>query len=73
MTTETAHPLTALQTARATLRFGDTFVMEAEARGTPLGLLAIGGLVATVLLSVTPLIRARRATRTLKALPPPVV
>lgn len=63
------HPLATAQTARATLRAGNWLVMEAEARATPLGLLAIGGLVAAILLSVPPIVRAkRRATR---ALPPP--
>jgi len=37
-----SHPLLAPQTARTTLRVGDRFVMEAEARATPLGLLAAG-------------------------------
>ena len=32
--------------------------MEAEVGATPLGLLAIGGLVAAILLSVPPIIRA---------------
>lgn len=54
------HPLLAPQTARAALRVGDHFVMEAGARATPLGLLAIGGLVALILLAVPPIVRARR-------------
>ena len=54
------HPLVASQTARATLRAGERFVMEAEVRATPLGLLAVGGLVAAILLSAIPLVRARR-------------
>ena len=62
------HPLDTPQTARATIRFGERFVMESEARFTPLGLLAVGGLVAAILLSVPPIIRAGRAH---KALPPP--
>jgi hypothetical protein len=62
------HPLLAPQTARAAIRFGDRFVMESEVRATPLGLLAIGGLVAAILLSVPPIVRAQRAGR---ALPPP--
>ena len=57
------HPLAAPQVARATLRVGDRFVMEAETRTTPLGLLAIGGLVAAILLSVPPIVRAKRAGR----------
>jgi hypothetical protein len=40
------HPLAAPQTARSTLRAGDTFALESEIRVTPLGLLAVGGLVA---------------------------
>ena len=63
------HPLTTPQTARASLRAGDRFVMESEVSVTPLGLLAIGGLVAAILLSVPPIIRA--STRAAKALPPP--
>lgn len=53
----TAHPLVTPQTARATLRAGG-FMMEAEVRATPLGLIAVGGLVAAILLSVPPIIRA---------------
>lgn len=55
--------LTAPQSARATLRAGDRFVMEAEVGATPLGLLAVGGLVAAILLSVPPIIRAAGAVR----------
>ncbi|MET0308843.1 MAG: hypothetical protein ABW023_09070 [Sphingomonas sp.] len=65
---EPPHPLLAPQTARASIRFGERFAMEAEARATPLGLLAIGGLVAVILLSVPPIVRAKHAH---KALPPP--
>ncbi|WP_380872246.1 hypothetical protein ACFB49_31890 [Sphingomonas sp. DBB INV C78] len=57
------HPLAAPQVTRATLRIGDKFLMEAETRTTPLGLLAIGGLVAAILLSVPPIVRAKRARR----------
>lgn len=63
------HPLATPQIARATIRAGDRFVMESEVRVTPLGLLAIGGLVAAILLSVPPIVRAR--TRGARALPPP--
>lgn len=66
MSTE-SHPLFTPQTARATLRAGG-FVMEAEARATPLGLLAVGGMVAAILLSIPPIVHAKRAHR---ALPPP--
>jgi len=62
------HPLDTPQTARATFRAGDRFVMESEVRFTPLGLLAVGGMVAAMLLATAPLVRARRAQ---KALPPP--
>lgn len=62
------HPLFTPQTARATIRAGNGFVMEAEARATPIGLLAIGGMVAAILLSIPPIVHAKRAHR---ALPPP--
>lgn len=68
MEIETPNPLVAPQAARAAIRFGDRFVMEAEARATPLGLLAVGGLVAAILLAIPPIVRAKRAAR---ALPPP--
>ena len=68
METEAPNPLAAPQTARATLRAGDRFVMESEVRVTPLGLLAVGGLVAAILLAIPPIVRAKRAG---KALPPP--
>lgn len=68
MEAEAPHPLATPQTARATIRFGDRFVMEAEARATPLGLLAVGGLVAAILLAVPPIVRAAHSG---KALPPP--
>jgi hypothetical protein len=63
------HPLATPQSAHATLRAGASFVMEAEVRATPLGLLAVGGLVAAILLSVPPIIRA--SARAARALPPP--
>lgn len=69
MPTDTPNPLAEPQAARAAIRVGgDRFVMEAEARATPLGLLAVGGLVALILLSIPPIVRAKRAAR---ALPPP--
>lgn len=68
MDPEAPHPLAASQAARASLRFGNRFEWEAEARATPLGLLAVGGLVAAALLSVPPIIRAARRP---KAVPPP--
>ncbi|PZU11602.1 hypothetical protein [Sphingomonas sp.] len=60
MAAEAANPLLAPQGARAAIRVGDRFVMEAEARATPLGLLAVGGLVAAILLAIPPIVRARR-------------
>ncbi len=68
MEADTPHPFNTPQITRATIRFGDRFVMESEARFTPLGLLAVGGLVAAILLSVPPIVRAKRAH---KALPSP--
>ncbi|MBC9034678.1 hypothetical protein IAG41_20000 [Sphingomonas sp. JC676] len=62
------HPLDTPQTTRATIRFGDRFLMESEVRMTPLGLLAVGGMVAAILLATAPLVHARYAR---KALPPP--
>lgn len=59
------HPLTIPQTARSTMRVGDKFIMESEVRVTPLGLLAIGGLVAAILLSAAPLVRASGGARRL--------
>lgn len=63
------HPLATPQTARATIRLGERFVMESEVRVTPLGLVAIGGLVAAILLSVPPIVRA--SADAARALPPP--
>ena len=60
------HPLAAPQTARAAIRFGDRFVMESEARATPLGLLAVGGLVGAILLAVVPIVRAKRGGKSLR-------
>ncbi len=62
------HPLAEPQAARAAIRIGHGFVMEAEARATPMGLLAVGGLMAAILLSIVPIVRARAAR---KALVPP--
>ena len=69
MTKPEPHPLSVPQVARTTLRAGEKFVMETEIRVTPLGLLAIGGLVAGILLAVAPVVRA--SGRAAKALPPP--
>ncbi|MFS2108274.1 hypothetical protein ACCC88_01190 [Sphingomonas sp. Sphisp140] len=54
------HPLATPQTARASIRIGERVVLEAEARATPIGLIAIGGMVAAILLSVPPILRAAR-------------
>jgi hypothetical protein len=68
METDSLSRLNAPLTARSSLRIGDRIVMESEASATPLGLLAVGGLVALILLSIPPIVRAKRAH---KALPPP--
>jgi hypothetical protein len=62
------HPLTAPQSARASIRFGSRVGLEAEVQVSPLGLLAMSGLVAAILLSIPPIIRAARERPTL---PPP--
>jgi hypothetical protein len=63
--TEPTHPgaLSAPQISRAAIRFGEKVAMEAEARFTPLGLLAIGGMVAAIIMSVPTMARARRANK----------
>ncbi len=50
--------LTEPQTARARMRAGSGFEAEAMVSISPVGLLAIGGLVAAILLSVPPIVRA---------------
>jgi hypothetical protein len=57
---QTARTLNDPQRATATLAVGRSSA-TARVRITPAGLLAIGGLVAAVLLSVPPIIRAARA------------
>ncbi len=52
--------LTEPQTAHARMRAGRGFEAEATVTVTPLGLLAVGGLVAATLLSVPPIVRASR-------------
>jgi hypothetical protein len=52
--------LTEPQTARARMRAGSGFEAEAIVSVSPVGLLAIGGLVAAILLSVVPIVRASR-------------
>ena len=52
--------LTSPQAARASMRAGNGFEAEASVTVSPAGLLAIGGLVAAVLLSVVPIVRASR-------------
>lgn len=61
METDAPHPLLAPQTARYTIRVADKFLLESEVRVTPLGLLAVGGLVAAILFAAAPLVRARGA------------
>ena len=56
------NPLTAPQTARTRLRAGRAR-FDAKVAVSPLGLLAIGGLVAAILLSVPPIIRAAADAR----------
>jgi hypothetical protein len=51
--------LTEPQTARARMRAG-RFEAEAGLTMTPAGLLAIGGMVAAILLAVVPIVRASR-------------
>src|SRR5690606_27205587 len=46
------------QTARAALRIGNRVSLDSQVNVTPLGLLAIGGLVSAILLSIPPIIRA---------------
>ncbi|HMI21132.1 MAG TPA: hypothetical protein VK533_16485 [Sphingomonas sp.] len=60
--------LTEPQTARARMRAGSGFEAEAMVTVSPVGLLAIGGLVAAILLSVVPIVRASR-----QRIPPPDV
>jgi len=55
------------QIARARMRAGSSFEAEAMVTITPVGLLAIGGLLAAILLSVPPIIRAARQ----RVSPPP--
>jgi hypothetical protein len=62
------HPLAEPQTARTTMRFGERFIVETEIRYTPLGLLAVGGMVAAILLASAPLVRAKAQHR--RVLPP---
>jgi hypothetical protein len=66
--TDVLSPLSAPQTARAVLRFGNRVSLDTQVNVTPLGFLAIGGLVSAILLSVPPIVRAagkasRRAAR----------
>ena len=62
--------LTAPQTARAKMRAGSGFEAESSVTVTPVGLLAIGGLVAAILLSAAPLVRAKRWRRARVDAPP---
>jgi len=52
--------LTAPQTASARMRAGSGFEAEASVTVSPLGLLAFGGLVGAILLSVVPIVKASR-------------
>ncbi|WP_188658502.1 hypothetical protein [Sphingomonas metalli] len=51
------------QSARVAIRFGRRARLRAEVSVTPVGLLAIGGMVAAILLSVPPIIRAAGEVR----------
>ena len=46
--------------AKVELRIGDRMVLMATARTTPAGVISVGVMVATILLSVTALVRAAR-------------
>jgi len=52
--------LTTPQTVSAKMRAGSGFEAEASVTVSPAGLLAIGGLVGVILLSVVPIVRAAR-------------
>ena len=60
--------LTTPQTVSAKMRAGSGFEAAASASLSPVGLLAFGALVATILLSVVPIVRASR-----KRIAPPEV
>lgn len=51
------------QTAGVDLRLGARARVRAEVSMTPVGLLAVGGLVAAILLSVPPIVRAAADAR----------
>jgi len=61
-----ADTLAAPQIARARMRAGSGFEAEASVTVSPLGLLAIGGLMAAILLSTASIVRAERR-RSLRA------
>ena len=52
--------LTAPQVARARMRAGGGFEAEASVTVTPVGLLAVGGMVGAILLSTAAIVRAAR-------------
>jgi len=56
-----APTLTMPQVARVRVRLGERAEASAEVVVTPVGLLAIGGLVAAILLSIPPIVRATRS------------
>ena len=51
------------QTVRVRIRFGRRGAVRASVTVTPAGLLAIGGLVAAILVSVTPVVHAAGKAR----------
>jgi hypothetical protein len=66
-----AAPLATPQVARSRVTIGG-FSAEADVAVTPVGMLAFGGLVAMILLSVVPIVRAaRRRTPVVTAPPAP--
>jgi hypothetical protein len=65
----TPAPLSIPQATRARFGFG-TFSAEAEMAVTPAGMLAFGGLVSMILLSVTPIVLAARKRKSTPPAPP---
>jgi hypothetical protein len=63
--------LTAPQVARARMRAGGGFEAEASVTVTPVGLLAIGGVVGAILLSTAAIVRAAHKRRGRPELPRP--
>ncbi len=64
-TTTPLHFLSVPQRAEASLRLGRGVRLRARVEATPAGLLAIGGLVAAILVSTARIVEAARAPRQL--------